>query len=122
MTLQGPLPGSSGLKDSALRGSLGKNIPAPMAKEFFETICRHEHVRIERIVSWGQASPEGFWFDQADNEFVLLIEGRAALKFENEAETVVLEAGDYLDIKAHVRHRVEWTAAEGATIWLAVFY
>jgi cupin 2 domain-containing protein len=78
-------------------------------------------VRIERIVSRGHASPPGFWYDQPEHEFVLLVEGEAALVVEGEGERR-LAPGDWLEIKARVRHRVSWTAPDRATIWLAVFY
>jgi cupin 2 domain-containing protein len=79
-------------------------------------------VTIERIVSAGQASPPGFWYDQDRDEWVLLLTGSAGLLIENEAEIRTLNAGDYLAIPAHLRHRVEWTAPDQATVWLAVHY
>jgi cupin 2 domain-containing protein len=63
-----------------------------------------------------------FWYDQDSNEFVFVVQGSAGLKFENEDHSVVLEAGEYLVIDAHVRHRVEWTDASCDTIWIAVHY
>lgn len=98
------------------------NIPQTAPDEIFETLLQSPNVRIERIVSNGQATPENEWFDQMENEWILLLRGRAALLFEGETEDRVLETGDYLDIPAHVRHRVEWTSEEKPTIWLAVFY
>jgi cupin 2 domain-containing protein len=77
-------------------------------------------VRIERIVSSGQASPEGFWYDQEEDEFVALLSGAAELEFEG-GETVNLQPGEWIDIPAHVRHRVKWTAPDETTVWLAVF-
>jgi cupin 2 domain-containing protein len=103
-------------------GNLLQGIPNQLPDELIETICSTPHVAIERIVSRGHASPEGFWYDQHCNEFVLVVRGSAGLKFENEAEIVVLEAGDYLNIAPHVRHRVEWTDSTCGTIWLAVHY
>jgi cupin 2 domain-containing protein len=85
-----------------------------------QTILRGDGVRIERIVSHGHRSPDGFWYDQAEREWVLLISGRARLRFEGE-EAIELSPGDYVDIPAHRRHRVEWTEPNAATIWLAVF-
>ena len=98
------------------------NIPAELPDELFETLVATDRVRIERIVSQGQASPEGFWYDQEENEFVVVLQGSAGLQMEGEHAPRVLTPGDYVDIPAHVRHRVEWTDASGATIWLAVFY
>ena len=77
-------------------------------------------LRIERIVSTGQASPPGFWYDQPQAEWVLLLQGEAKLAFEDEPEPRLLQAGDFVDIPAHRRHRVESTAA--LTLWLAVHY
>ena len=79
-------------------------------------------LRIERIVSTGQASPPGFWYDQDEHEWVLLLAGGAGLLFEGEASPRRLEPGDQVLIPAHVKHRVEWTADDEHTIWLAVFY
>ena len=77
---------------------------------------------IERIVSWGQASPPGFWYDQAEAEWVTVLTGSARLRFADETEARVLAPGDWLDIAPHRRHRVEWTDPTVATVWLAVFY
>jgi len=101
--------------------NLFKTIPRDLPEELYETLCRSNDVRIERIVSKGHKSAEGFWYDQDENEFVVLLKGKARLLFEG-GETLDLEAGDYLDIKAHVRHRVEWTSSEEEAVWLAVFY
>jgi len=81
-----------------------------------------EGIRIERIVSTGQASPPGFWYEQAWPEWVLLLSGAAGLLFEGEAAPRLLNPGDYLLIPASRRHRVEWTDATEPTIWLAVHY
>jgi len=105
-----------------LKGSLLSGIPAVLPEEIFETLLATAHFRIERIVSRGQGSPDGFWYDQAHNEFVLVVQGRAGIRLENEADVVVLESGDYMQIGAHVKHRVEWTDPAGDTIWLAVHY
>lgn len=103
-------------------GSLFDDIPGDLPEELFETLCAADGVKIERIVSKGHASPEGFWYDQDCSEFVLVVHGRAGLKLEGEAEVVTLTAGDYVNIGSHVRHRVEWTDPACETIWLAVYY
>jgi cupin 2 domain-containing protein len=103
-------------------GTLFESIPAELPEELIDTICSTDNVKIERIVSRGHASPEGFWYDQERNEFVLVVQGSAGLKFEKEDAIVVLKAGDYLNIGAHVKHRVEWTDSTCETIWLAVHY
>jgi cupin 2 domain-containing protein len=91
-------------------------------EEYLDTICSAESVMIERIISRGHASVEGFWYDQERNEFILVVQGSAGLRLENEDEVVILKTGDYLNIGAHVRHRVEWTDPTCETIWLAVHY
>jgi len=79
-------------------------------------------LRIERIVSRGQASPPGFWYDQAEAEWVVVLAGAARLRFQDETEARALGPGDWLDIAPHRRHRVEWTDPTVATVWLAVIY
>ncbi len=76
--------------------------------------------RIERIVSHGHASPPGFWYDQANAEWVLVLEGAAGVRFDGEAEARVLRRGDHLLIPAHASHRVDWTDSARPTLWLAV--
>jgi cupin 2 domain-containing protein len=95
---------------------------APAAEEQFATLAAGGQARIERIVSSGQASPPGFWYDQDEAEWVVLLTGAAGLRFADEAETRVLRPGDHLLIPAHRRHRVEWTDAQGLTVWLAVHF
>ena len=97
-------------------------IPNDQPEELIEVISESRGVRIERIVSRGHRSPEGFWYDQEESEFVLLVSGEAELLFEEDNEAVRLEAGDYLVIPAHKRHRVAWTAPDRETIWLAIHY
>jgi len=98
------------------------NVTRDAPQEIFETIAQNENVRIERIVSNGQSSPDGFWYEQNEHEWILVLRGRAALRFEGESEDRVLETGDYLAIPSGVRHRVVWTSDREPTIWLAVFY
>ncbi|MHB8801619.1 MAG: cupin domain-containing protein, partial [Rhodocyclaceae bacterium] len=78
--------------------------------------------RIERIVSTGQASPEGFWYDQPRDEWVLLLSGSAGLRFADEADVRELRPGDWLLIPAGCKHRVEWTDAAQPSVWLAVHF
>ena len=81
---------------------------------------RRRGARVERIVSTGQATPPGEWYDQDGDEWVVLLSGAAGLLFEGEAAARPLEPGDWVLIPAHARHRVEWTAADEPTVWLAV--
>ncbi len=90
--------------------------------EIFDELLRSNNVHIERIVSTGQASPPGFWYDQPLGEWVVVLSGAARLRLEEPDRLVELKAGDYLNIPAHVRHRVEWTDPAQQTVWLAVHY
>ena len=88
-------------------------------ENFFE-IFKNETIKIEKIVSNGQTSPENFWYEQEKSEFILLLEGFAILEFEN--REVELKKGDCINIKAKQKHRVKFTSLDEPTIWFAVFY
>jgi len=103
-------------------GNLLASLPRRLDAEQMIVLVENENLRIERIVSTGQASPPGFWYDQPWAEWVLVLAGSAGLVFEGEAEPRVLRPGDYLLIPAHRRHRVAWTDPEQPTVWLAVHY
>lgn len=103
-------------------GNLTRNIPDASSTEVFEPLAAGRSAKIERIVSLGQASPPGFWYDQPRHEFVVLVAGEAELRFEDEGQARHLGPGDYVLIAAHRRHRVEATSASEPTIWLAVHY
>ena len=94
---------------------------ADISEEEVDVLLRRPGVRVERIVSRGHASEPGFWYDQEEGEWVVLLAGRARLRFEGEPMGRELTAGDHLWIPAHRRHRVEWTAPDRDTIWLAIF-
>ena len=83
------------------------------------SLLDRQGVRIERIVSSGHASPKASWYDQAMDEWVLLVSGAARLEIEGEGD-VALEPGDYLLLPAHCRHRVAWTDPDRPTTWLAI--
>lgn len=102
-------------------GNLFAEIPTNLPDELTQTLLSASNLRIERIVSKGHRSPDDFWYDQADDEWVLLLQGEARVGFAD-AESVTLNSGDYLLIKAHCLHRVEWTTDETETIWLAVHF
>ena len=97
-------------------------IPSTLPEEIIQEIISSGNIRIERIISKGQSSPDNFWYDQEENEWVMLIQGRAGLKFFDDEDLVELNEGDYLNIPPHKKHRVEWTDSETETIWLVVFY
>ena len=101
-------------------GNLFANLAERAMREEVAVLAETAGGRIERIVSTGQASPPGFWYDQTQTEWVVLLSGSAGLRFESEPEPRVLAPGDWLEIPAHARHRVEWTDAERPTVWLAV--
>ena len=105
-----------------MKKNLFAGVPVSLSDELTEVLCRSDGVRIERIVSRGHPSPPGFWYDQEEREFVLLVKGRAGLWFEGEAQPRVVEEGDWVEIAPHARHRVEWTAPDQDTVWLAVCY
>jgi cupin 2 domain-containing protein len=103
-------------------GNLFENLPREFPAELFSTVLRTPGVRIERIVSQGQGSPPGFWYNQDENEWVVVLEGHAAVQFDGEPHAVELQRGSFLNIPAHVRHRVAWTDSSQKTIWLAIHY
>lgn len=100
--------------------NLFENIPENLPDELTEVLAEHSNVRIERIVSDGHASAGGFWYDQAENEWVFLVSGSAVLEFED--HSLEMKPGDHVLIPGHQKHRVASTSETEKTIWLAVFY
>ena len=98
------------------------DLPDAGVGEVSETLVAAPGLRIERIVSLGQRSPPGFWYDQGEAEFVVLLTGAARLRFADETDPRELRPGDRVHIAPHRRHRVEWTDPATPTVWLAVFY
>ncbi len=107
---------------SQVRSLLSAVPKRPMPEELFDVLAEKDDVRIERIVSTGQETPEGDWYDQETDEFVLLVSGAAALQIEGEADERELAPGDWILLPAHCRHRVAWTQSEPPTVWLAVHF
>lgn len=97
-------------------------IPADIPEEIFETIAESSPVRIERIISRGQATPQGVWYDQDLDEWVILLKGSAEILFDAEVRPLTLLPGDHILIPAHCRHRVTRTDDREPTVWLAVHY
>ena len=95
--------------------NLFADLPRHLPGELFTDLLEDPNVRIERIVSHGHASPEGFWYDQDQHEWVVVLQGAARLRFESDEQPVKLKPGDFLNIPAHKRHRVEWTTADEPT-------
>ncbi|WP_372870272.1 cupin domain-containing protein [Shewanella sp.] len=96
-------------------------LPTDITNEVFDTLAGSSGCRIERIVSHGHTTPAGEWYDQDDHEWVILLSGSAVLAYED-GSRLTLAPGDYVNIPAHVRHRVEATAKDSPSVWLAVFY
>lgn len=101
--------------------NLFAEIPARLPEELISHLVETPHVRIERIVSQGHQSPDGFWYDQDEDEWVILLRGSARLLFEDQEQPIDLTPGDWINIPAHRRHRVDSTAPDEQTVWLAVF-
>jgi cupin 2 domain-containing protein len=105
-----------------LSGNIYASLPGAGGDEQFASLLERPGLRIERIVSTGQASPPGFWYDQTQGEWVVVLRGRAKLRFADEPAARELGPGDHVDIAAGRRHRVDWTTPAEPTVWLAVYY
>jgi cupin 2 domain-containing protein len=103
-------------------GNLLAALPDTAKGEVFEPLASGREVKIERIVSGGQASPPEEWYDQERHEWVMVVSGRAGLEIVGREGVVELGPGDWIDLPAHCRHRVAWTSEEEPTVWLAVHY
>jgi cupin 2 domain-containing protein len=88
--------------------------------EFLEVLLETPDIRVERILSRGDVTPPGEWYDQKEDEWVLLLLGEALLEYAS-GETVPLASGDWILIEAHTRHRVAWTSSDPPCLWLTVF-
>jgi cupin 2 domain-containing protein len=97
-------------------------LPRAVGDEVVDVLVGTSDVRLERIVSTGQRTPPGQWYDQDTNEWVTVLRGSAGLRLEGDDEVIVLRPGDWVDIAAHRRHRVEWTDPVTPTVWLALHY
>ncbi len=101
--------------------NLFAELPSTLPTELTNVLAEGEHVRIERIVSTGHSSPDGFWYDQDQHEWVCVLKGDASLEFDD-GESVRMTTGDHVLIPPHRRHRVERTSSDEPTVWLAVFW
>lgn len=112
------------IADTVTHGQLQADLPPALPTELVTVLAAGGAagglVRIERIVSRGQVTPPGTWYEQTEDEFVLLASGAARLGF-TDGSVLALGPGDWVDLPAGVWHRVEWTAPDSETIWLAVF-
>jgi cupin 2 domain-containing protein len=104
-----------------MAGNLFENLPDDCPQEIFESLARSGAVRIERIISAGHASPPGFWYDQDEHEFVLVLQGHAVIGLPD-GSRIELNPGSWLHLPAHQKHRVLATAHDQPTVWLAVFW
>ena len=105
-----------------LPSNLFTDVPQTLPDELVNTLLEAAEVRIERIVSYGHASPQDFWYDQEQHEWVMVLRGAARLRFQDQERLIEMKPGDFVNIPAHTRHRVEWTTPDEPTIWLAVHY
>lgn len=101
--------------------NLFENIPAILPEERFENLLVREKLKIERIISHGHKTPDGEWYDQTWDEWVLLLQGKAKLVYKD-GKTRDMQEGDYVFIPARTQHRVEWTQPNSNTIWLAIHF
>ena len=97
-------------------------LPASSPSEIFTGLLDGQSFKLQRIVSTGQTSPPGQWYDQDTHEWVLLLSGAARLRIDGEDRLLQMQPGDYVDLPAHLRHRVEWTDPDQETVWLALHY
>lgn len=88
--------------------------------EEFTTLFESKNIKIERIVSTGQSSPEEFWYEQAKDEWVMILDGEATLSFED--DDIIMTKGDFVHIPPYKKHRVKSTIKDSHTIWLAIFF
>lgn len=97
-----------------------QDLPQKLPKELVQVLLRAADVRIERIISHGHASAPDFWYDQAQHEWVIVLQGAARLQFED--EFIDMKVGDFVNIPAFKKHRVDWTTPDEPTVWLGVRY
>lgn len=109
------------LNPTAPDGNLLADLPGELSEERFQTILSQGVVRMERIVSRGHTSPADGWWDQSQQEWILVLQGGGTLLFADGRE-ITLNPGDHLFIPAHDQHKVIWTDPDKETIWLAVFW
>jgi len=101
--------------------NLFEGIPEKLHEELFDKILAGKDFKIERIVSDGHFSPKDFWYEQEMHELVFLLQGKSKICFDD-GSNYELKPGDYLNIPARKKHRVEWTDNTQKTVWLAIHY
>jgi len=110
----------SGGGAGSIMNSMLTELPTDRGQEHFEDLLTRPGVKLERIVTYGQTTPSGEWYDQAWDEWVMLVQGEAKLLLEQEEQLLHMKPGDHVYLPAHCRHRVEWTPQDQTTIWLAL--
>jgi len=103
-----------------MKNNIFENIIIDKKQEQFFELIKNDNIKIEKIVSNGQSSPINFWYEQKENEFVLLLKGNAILEYKD--KEVILKEGDFINIPAFTKHRVKYTNEKEPTIWLTIFY
>jgi cupin 2 domain-containing protein len=96
--------------------------PPPSGGEALQTLLETRSLRIERIVSLAHSTPQGEWYDQQQDEWVILLQGSAGLQIDGQPQVLILQPGDYCYLPAHCRHRVAWTDAQQPSVWLALHF
>ncbi|MDR2439039.1 MAG: cupin domain-containing protein [Planctomycetaceae bacterium] len=96
-------------------------LPELLLEEQVENLVVSKNIRIERIISTGHFSPSGFWYDQTQTEWLIVLQGEAVLEFEFDVLRQLL-SGDSILIPAHCKHRVVSTLPNKPTVWLTVFF
>ena len=112
--------GSEGEKGREIIKNVFDDLPQHLPKELMQTLLSAADVRIERIISHGHASPPDFWYDQSQHEWVIVLKGAARLQFED--GMIEMKVGDFINIPAFKKHRVNWTTPDEPTIWMGVRY
>jgi cupin 2 domain-containing protein len=110
------------MEDTIRVQNLFENLPSSLPEEQLDELAMGEGFRLERIISTAHATPADQWYDQGQDEWVMLLRGAAGLRFEDQADLVTMGPGDCLLIPAHCRHRVEWTHDKMPTVWLALHF
>ena len=83
-------------------------------EETITELLRHNNVTINRIAS--NRLSDGAWYDQEEDEWLMLVKGAALLLLDN--EEIQLKAGDTLFIPAQQLHKVVSTSEDA--LWLTV--
>lgn len=108
------------LEESKMISNIFNSNSEKINEEVLENLIKTDSFLLERIISEGHTTPEGYFYDQKQNEFVLLLKGFAKIAFED--CEVELKEGDYLIIPAHKKHRVTYTSEKEKTFWLTLYY